>query len=168
MTATATLPKLLGIDEVADHLAQLPTRQPVDRHTPRGLPQRRPLRRFDRARSRPSSTGAPPPPCRSSPKQCALVDAGFTTGWFAEALAGVDRFADAEFSRYGVSPEQIAAVRETMRSWSAELADRSTRAQADDAARPAATPARGTTASHGAATPSRTPWPGPYATPDAG
>ena len=29
---------------------------------------------------------------------------GFTTGWFAEALAGVDRFSDEQFTRYGVGP----------------------------------------------------------------
>jgi hypothetical protein len=78
------------------------------------------------------------------------VDAGFTTGWFAQALAGVDRFPDDQFTRYGVKPDQIAAVRATMRSWSAELTEI-----------PAAP-------RQAAPNPSRTPRPTPHATPDSG
>ena len=39
---------------------------------------------------------------------------GFTIGWFAQALAGVDRFSNDQFTRYGFGPGQIAAVRQTM------------------------------------------------------
>jgi hypothetical protein len=88
------------------------------------------------------------------------VDAGFTIGWFAEALAGVDRFSDDQFTRYGVAPCEIAAVRETMRSWSAELADRATSAQPPLAADRAA--------GRGVPTTTRTPEPAPHATPDSG
>jgi hypothetical protein len=79
-----------------------------------------------------------------------MVDAGFTTGWFAQALAGVDRFSDDQFTRYGVNPDQIAAVRATMRSWSAELTEMPA------APRPAAQ------------SPGRTPRPSPHPTPDSG
>ena len=48
-------------------------------------------------------------------------DPGFTTGWFAEALAGVDRFSDQRFGNYGVDAERVAQVREMMRDWSREL-----------------------------------------------
>ncbi len=51
----------------------------------------------------------------------ASVDAGFSRGWFAEALAAVDRFEDDQFLRYGVSPEHVARVRTLMRDWSREL-----------------------------------------------
>ena len=88
------------------------------------------------------------------------VDAGFTIGWFAEALAGVDRFSDDQFTRYGVSPDEIAAVRETLRAWSAELADRATSGQPPLAS--------GRAASRGIPTTTRTPEPAPHATPDSG
>jgi hypothetical protein len=78
------------------------------------------------------------------------VDAGFTTGWFAQALAGVDRFSDDQFTRYGVSPIQIAAVRATMRSWSTELTEMPE------------------TPRQAAPNPNRTPPPTPLATPDPG
>ncbi len=52
------------------------------------------------------------------------VDPGFTPRLFAEALAGVDRFPDEEFASYGVDPDQITAVRQTMRSWSTQLTER--------------------------------------------
>lgn len=51
----------------------------------------------------------------------AQVDGGFDHQLFVEALAGVDRFPDKEYARYGVSAEEIADVREALRSWSAEL-----------------------------------------------
>jgi hypothetical protein len=51
------------------------------------------------------------------------VDPGFTPRLFADALAGVDRFPNQEFASYGVDSDHIAAVRQTMRSWSAELVD---------------------------------------------
>jgi hypothetical protein len=51
----------------------------------------------------------------------AEVDAGFTTGWFAEALSGVDRFPDEEFAGYGVDARTINHVREEMRDWSLHL-----------------------------------------------
>jgi hypothetical protein len=49
------------------------------------------------------------------------VDAGFSPSIFSEALAGVDRFADSEFARYGVDAARISRVRETMRDWSQAL-----------------------------------------------
>jgi hypothetical protein len=57
------------------------------------------------------------------------VDPGFTPRLFAEALAGVDRFPDLEFDSYGVDTGHITAVRQTMRSWSAELVDRARSSQ---------------------------------------
>lgn len=77
------------------------------------------------------------------------VDTGFTTQWFAEALTGVDRFSDDEFSRYGVSADQIAAVRQAMRSWSAELTER--------------VPTRRDRATR---SPNRSPWSDPHTTPE--
>ena len=49
------------------------------------------------------------------------ADAGFDRAVFADALAGVDRFPDQEFARYGVDADEIARVRATMRDWSGEL-----------------------------------------------
>jgi hypothetical protein len=49
------------------------------------------------------------------------ADPGFSKGWFAEALAALDRFPDSEFARYGVDAATIDHVRETMRSWSREV-----------------------------------------------
>ena len=54
-------------------------------------------------------------------RMAAESDPGFTIGWFAEALAGVDRFADQRFAEYGVDTERVARVKETMRDWSREL-----------------------------------------------
>ena len=51
----------------------------------------------------------------------ANVDSGFSKGWFADALAGVDRFPDEEFSAYGVDAERITRVRESMRDWCQQL-----------------------------------------------
>jgi hypothetical protein len=81
-------------------------------------------------------------------KMAKALDAGITTGWFAQALAGVDRLSDEQFTRYGVNPDQIAAVRRTMRSWSADLTE--------------------IPATQAAPTPSRTPRQMPHATPDPG
>ncbi len=53
----------------------------------------------------------------------ASADAGFSRGWFAEALAAVDRFDDDQFLRYGVGAERVAHVRALMRDWSRELQD---------------------------------------------
>ena len=53
----------------------------------------------------------------------AEADAGFTSGWFAEALANVDRFSDQNFAEYGVDPGRIGHVRELMRGWSRDLRD---------------------------------------------
>jgi hypothetical protein len=39
----------------------------------------------------------------------------------AQALAGVDRFPDQEYGRYGLTAVQIQAIREEMRDWSREL-----------------------------------------------
>lgn len=50
------------------------------------------------------------------------ADPGFTKAWFAEALAGVDRFPDAKFAEYGVDAKEIARVRDSMRGWSQDLA----------------------------------------------
>jgi hypothetical protein len=88
------------------------------------------------------------------------VDPGFTPRLFAEALAGVDRFPDQEFASYGVDAGHITAVRQTMRSWSAELADQAASAQPP---LPPGRPAR----SWVTTTP-RTPQPAPHATPDSG
>ena len=49
------------------------------------------------------------------------VDAGFSKGWFAEALAAVDRFQDQDFTRYGVDAARVSRVREIMRNWSDKL-----------------------------------------------
>jgi hypothetical protein len=86
----------------------------------------------------------------------AEVDPGFTPGLFAEALAGVDRFPDEEFGPYGVEADRIAAVRQTMRSWGVELAERATAGQPSVDAGKAAT--------RGVPTPTRT----PHATSDSG
>jgi hypothetical protein len=51
----------------------------------------------------------------------ASVDAGFSRGGFAEALAAVDRFSDSEFTRYGVDDARVAQVRDAMREWSQQL-----------------------------------------------
>ncbi len=51
------------------------------------------------------------------------VDAGFTRTRFAEALAAIDRFADLDFTRYGVGADRLEEVRQTIREWSHELAD---------------------------------------------
>lgn len=53
----------------------------------------------------------------------ASADAGFSRGWFAEALAAVDRFEDDQFLRYGVDAERVAHVRALMRDWCRELQD---------------------------------------------
>ncbi|HET9690173.1 MAG TPA: nucleotidyl transferase AbiEii/AbiGii toxin family protein [Acidimicrobiales bacterium] len=53
----------------------------------------------------------------------ASADAGFSRGWFAEALAAVDRFEDDQFLRYGVGAERVAHVRALMRDWSREMQD---------------------------------------------
>ncbi len=88
------------------------------------------------------------------------VDPGFTPRLFAEALAGIDRFPSQEFASYGVDSDHIAAVRQTMRSWSAEPAAPSTSSQ------PPRGPGR--TRSDGVATAARMPEPGPHPTPDSG
>jgi hypothetical protein len=49
------------------------------------------------------------------------ADGGFDRAIFAQALAGVDRFPDEEFARYGVDSDQIATVRAAMRAWGQEL-----------------------------------------------
>jgi hypothetical protein len=51
----------------------------------------------------------------------ASVDAGFTRGWFAEALAAIDRFEDQDFTRYGVDAKRLEQVRQAIRDWSHEL-----------------------------------------------
>ena len=81
----------------------------------------------------------------------ANVDPGFTPRLFAEALAGVDRFPDEEFASYGVDPDQITAVRQTMRSWSTQLTERMS-----------------VIPDQPAPTRSHTPRPEPYRTPDSG
>ena len=54
----------------------------------------------------------------------AQSDAGFDRAIFAEALAGVDRFPDRAFARYGAEAGEIARVRATMRDWSRGLAEK--------------------------------------------
>jgi hypothetical protein len=54
----------------------------------------------------------------------AQSDAGFDRAIFAEALDGVDRFADREFARYGAEVGEIARVRVTMRDWSRVLEEK--------------------------------------------
>jgi hypothetical protein len=51
------------------------------------------------------------------------VDAGFSKGWFAEALAAIDRFEDADFTRYGIDVDRVARIRGVMRDWSQQLND---------------------------------------------
>ncbi len=60
----------------------------------------------------------------------ASVDAGFSRGWFAEALAAIDRFADQDFTRYGVDAKRLEQVRQAIRDWSHELRDEVAREQA--------------------------------------
>lgn len=49
------------------------------------------------------------------------ADAGFDRHRFAQALAAVDRFPEADFERYGVGAAQIAVVRRSMHEWSRSL-----------------------------------------------
>jgi hypothetical protein len=51
----------------------------------------------------------------------AEADGGFDRLIFAEALAGVDRFPDEEFTRYGVGSERVSLIRTVMHSWSEQL-----------------------------------------------
>jgi len=48
-------------------------------------------------------------------------DAGFDRRVFADMLAGVDRFPDAEFARYDVSSESATAIRTVMHAWRRDL-----------------------------------------------
>lgn len=95
------------------------------------------------------------------------ADAGFTPGWFAQALAGVDRFSDDEFSRYGVDADHIAAVKETMRSWSTQLAEGPAPARVDGPA-PKPQQARRTAAARARQSSIRPRGPEPPAVPDTG
>lgn len=73
------------------------------------------------------------------------ADRGFSKGWFAEALAGVDRFPAEDFAGYGVDSERIGQVKETMRSWSralqAEIAREPVSPSAPEGSRSSETPA---------------------------
>lgn len=71
----------------------------------------------------------------------ARADAGSDRAIFAEALAGVDRFPDQEFARYGVDAEEIARVRATMRDWSGELEEEASLPAASPTGRDPARPA---------------------------
>lgn len=97
------------------------------------------------------------------------VDPGFTPRLFAEALAAVDRFPDEQFTSYGVDAKRIAAVRETMRSWSTELTEQLSRTPpGGDGPRttPAASARRIATSRLSQTT--RSPWSEVDATPDSG
>ncbi len=98
------------------------------------------------------------------------VDPGFTPRLFAEALAGVDRYPDQEFASYGVDADHIAAVRQTMRSWSNELNEQMpmTPPEGDGPRTSPEARARRITTSRATQIPTRSPWPDPHATPDFG
>ncbi|MGH9128353.1 MAG: nucleotidyl transferase AbiEii/AbiGii toxin family protein [Acidimicrobiales bacterium] len=51
----------------------------------------------------------------------AQADGGFTRGYFAQALAGVGRLSDDDFTPYGLDGQEIAQMRKTMHSWSVDL-----------------------------------------------
>jgi hypothetical protein len=68
------------------------------------------------------------------------VDAGFSKGWFAEALAAVDRFQDQDFTRYGVDAARVSRVREIMRDWSDKLRHEVQPAELEPGAHRTATP----------------------------
>ncbi len=51
----------------------------------------------------------------------AQADGGFQPGLFAQALAGVERFPDERFARYGLGTDQIAALRGRLLTWSRDL-----------------------------------------------
>lgn len=48
-------------------------------------------------------------------------DPGFDQARFAEALAAIDRLPDTLFQPYGMSPEDISALRERMRAWASRI-----------------------------------------------
>jgi hypothetical protein len=51
----------------------------------------------------------------------AATDAGFDRALFAQALTAADRFPDEEFARYGLTAEQISALRDILHRWVGEL-----------------------------------------------
>jgi len=69
----------------------------------------------------------------------AEADQGFSTAWFGEALAAVDRFPDDDFAGYGVDAATIIHVRETMKAWSRELEQGVERAHVTPEAEPRST-----------------------------
>jgi hypothetical protein len=71
------------------------------------------------------------------------VDAGFSEGMFAGALAGIDRFADDEFVRYGVDADRISHVRVMMREWSKQLQQAIDRAGRESTSTPTSAEASG-------------------------
>lgn len=74
------------------------------------------------------------------------ADAGFDRAIFAQALAGVDRFPDEEFVRYGIDAGQIATTRAAMRAWSQDLQQPTS---ASDAADPASADVESGQTQHG-------------------
>jgi hypothetical protein len=50
-------------------------------------------------------------------------DPGFDLSWFAEALEAIDRLPDSSFRTYGLSEEDVFALKERMRSWARRMID---------------------------------------------
>jgi hypothetical protein len=48
-------------------------------------------------------------------------DPGFDRSWFAESLAAIDRLPDGLFQPYGMTPMDVAALKERMRAWSERI-----------------------------------------------
>jgi hypothetical protein len=88
------------------------------------------------------------------------VDAGFSPGWFAQALANVDRFPDEEFAVYGIGVDRIERVREIMRGWSRELASELHQPKPEVTIRPAASNDQRMEGKGNLTEPGREPWSG--------
>jgi hypothetical protein len=56
-------------------------------------------------------------------KLAAEHDPGFDLSWFAEALEAIDRLPDSSFRTYGLSEEDVFALKERMRSWARRMID---------------------------------------------
>jgi hypothetical protein len=59
-----------------------------------------------------------PPVNRHLPNDLAADhDPGFDQSMFAEAFAAIDRLPDSLFQSYGMSPEDMSALRERIHAW---------------------------------------------------
>jgi len=52
-------------------------------------------------------------------------DDGFEPEVFAQMLGGIERYRDAAFLRYGITPEQLHEVRQQIQAWRQELTEQS-------------------------------------------